>query len=322
MKVLAKSLLTMLAMCGATQAQQSPAQTSPGTSGQQGMQNPGRPATNPSGQTGVTPNGQSGQQGGQNPVNIPGRTPVGQNPVQQPGQGTGNNPLGPIGPVGQPGQNPIGQPGSGVNGMPGRNTIGQNVGINARPTTGQMRALYQNADIGRTLNLTADQLDRLNAANARIQQGYQTQLSRLESLTPGQREIAMQQLRASQLNDFYKSANGVFTPEQLRRYQQLEYQYQGPAAFTDPTVRTRLSLTDDQVRQFQLMQQNALNAQSFLQNADGTIRNNGMAEYSAYRRLTNEQMDAILSQEQRDRWRSMIGEPYNFGPYVSSIYVR
>jgi hypothetical protein len=204
-----------------------------------------------------------------------------------------------------------------------RNAIKRNVGINGLASQSQfVSPLYSNAEIRRSLNLTPQQLERLDLSSREIDQRYANELSRLNSLAAEQRDVEIRRLQSTRLSDLNRASTGVFTPEQARRYQQLEYQYQGPAAFTDPAVRARLSLTEDQLRQFQLMQKNALDARSFLRNADGSIRNNGLAEYNAYRSRTNEQMDAILSQEQRDRWRGMIGEPYNFGPYVSSIYVR
>jgi len=212
-----------------------------------------------------------------------------------------------------------------INGQPRQNPAGQTGGIAAQ--SGRIQAqygsnLYLGTDIRRSLNLTNDQIDRLNTTNAQIQQRYQDQLSRIESLTPDQRAAELQRLRARQLDDFYQSSTGVFTPEQLRRYRQLEYQYQGPAALTYPEIQRQLNLTDAQVRQYRLMQQNALAPQSFLLNSDGSIRNNGLADYVAYRHHVNEQMEAIMSQEQRDRWQALIGEPYNFGPYVSSVFVR
>jgi hypothetical protein len=336
-RLLASSVITALALCGAAQARQQPATPPPaGNPGQSGTSNPVQPAGQQNGQT-----GQPIQPGVQNPVGQPGQTPVGQNPASQPGQG------GAINPVGQPGrtpigQNPAGQPGQGTSinpiGQPGRNAVGQNGMINGQPRQNSIRqvpgtgvlpdayqsgiGLYQSPDIRRTLNLTTAQIDRLNAANALIQQRYRDRLTRTASLPADQRAAELERLRASQLNDFYTSGTGVFTPEQLRRYRQLEYQYQGPAAFIDPDVQRQLNLTDAQLRRFRLIQQNVLGPQAFLLNSDGSIRTNGLQEYNAYRQHTNEQMDSILSQEQRDRWRDLTGDPYNFGPYVSSVFVR
>jgi hypothetical protein len=311
MRHIAGSILTALAMSGISQAQQPPPATPPGNSGQQGNQNPGRPTANPSGQTGQAPTGQPGQQGGQNPVGQPGQNPVGQpgrTPTGQPGQGTG--------------QNPIGQPGQPINGQPRQNPVGQGAAINAQLSTVPIPSLYQNADVRRTLNLTTDQVNRLNALNTQLQQRSQNEIARFNSLSPGQRAVEMERLRSNQTNEFYLSSNGIFSPDQLRRYQQLEHQYQGPAAFSDPEIRKQLHLTDDQLRRFQALQNETRRPQSFLQNQDGTVRNNGPQEFQAYRQRQSEQMDAILSQEQRDRWQRLIGERYRFEPYVSSVFVR
>lgn len=278
MKRVAGSIITALAMCGASQAGQQPPPTSPANPGQQGNQNPGN--TNPVGQTGQPPAGQAGQ-------------------------------------------NTVGQPGQSINGQPRQNAAGQNSGIKAQPTTGQFGdPLYQHPDVRQSLKLTEEQINRLNAANKQLEQRYQNERARLDSLTPAERSAEIQRLTTTGRTDFYRSANDVFTPAQLQRYRELEYQYQGPSAFGDPDIRARLNLTDDQVRRFQSLQTDYRPHQSFLVNADGSVRNDGPKQYQLYRQRVNEQMEAILSQEQRDRWRNLIGEQYSFQPYVSSAFVR
>jgi hypothetical protein len=328
-RLLAGSVASALFVCGAAQAHQQPVPAPAANPGQSGTQNPGQPATNPSGQTTAPP------QTGQNPIGQPNRTPLGQNPGIQPGQTPATNPLGKPGRI-TTGQNPgatgqgtainrngqTGQNGM-INGQPRVNPVGQGAVLNTGPNGTQLvPGLYQNAEISRSLKLTNKQIDQLNAANTQIQNRYQNQLSQVGTLTGEQRAQALERLRANQWNDFYRSTGSIFTPQQLQRYRQLQYQYEGPRAFLDPAVRQQLNLTDSQVRQFQLLQQNALPPQAFLQNADGSVRTNGIRDYNAYQSSTNERMNAILSQEQRDRWHDLVGDRYNFGPYVSSIFVR
>jgi hypothetical protein len=198
------------------------------------------------------------------------------------------------------------------------------VNQNAQPTLGSSRSvLYQDNGVRKLLNLTDDQVDRLNATNSRIQQKYADELTRVNVLTTEQRAAELERLRSSQRGDFYKSVDNVLTPAQLERYRQLEYQLQGASAFSDPNIRTRLSLTNEQIRRIQELQGNRLSYEAFLRNPDGTLRTSSVDEYRAYRLPTNEALDAILSQEQRDRWRDLIGQPYDkFGPDVSAVFVR
>ena len=207
---------------------------------------------------------------------------------------------------------------------PPRNPGQQQVNQNAQTARGPSRSvLYQDNEVRKLLNLTDDQVDRLSATNRRIQQKYADELTRLNALSTEQRAAELRRLASSQRGDFYKSVDNVLTPAQLERYRQLEYQLQGPSAFSDPNIRTRLSLTNEQIGRIQALQSNLSSYEAFLRNPDGTLRTSNVDEYRAYRLRTNERLDAILSQEQRDRWRDVIGQPYDkFGPDVSAVFVR
>ena len=207
---------------------------------------------------------------------------------------------------------------------PLQNSGQQQANQNAQPTQGSSRSvLYQDNNVRKLLNLSSDQVDRLNATNRRIQQKYADELTRVNALSTEQRAAELQRLLSSQRADFYKSVDNVFTPAQLERYRQLEYQLQGASAFSDPNIRTRLSLTNEQIRRIQELQNNPSSYEAFLRSPDGTLRRSSIDEYRAYRLGTNERLDAILSQEQRDRWRDLIGQPYDkFGPDVSAAFVR
>jgi hypothetical protein len=311
MRTSAGILLTTAAIFGSSQA-----------FGQQSGQSPvGQPGQNAIGQSGQGIKGQPGQQSGQNPIGQPGQAPVGQAGQAikgQPGQQDGQNPIGQTGqpiqnPVGQPGRNPIGQPGQTMQGQPvlaGQNPTGQTA-----PALGTQNhfgvPLYQNADVRRSLNLTDAQIAQLSSNSPQLQQQLQTQLSRLASLPASERAAEQQKLQAGSQQEFWRSATSVFTPEQVQRYHQLEYQYQGPGAFSNPEVRSRLNLTNDQAQRLQeLHEQNAHWMQMFL--APGGSGQDAAARYSDYRQQLNEKTNAILNPDQRRIWQGMTGDPYDF----------
>jgi hypothetical protein len=286
--------------------------------GQQGGQNPvGQPGQSADGQAGQAIKGQPGQQGSQNPIGQAGQATVG-----QPGQAIkgqpGQNAVGQTGqplqnPVGQPGSNPIGQPGQTMQGQPmlsGQNPIGQTA-----PALGTQNhfgvPLYQSADVRRSLNLTDAQIAQLSNSNPQLQQQLPNQLSRVASLPASERAAELQKLQAGGQQEFWRSATSVFTPEQVKRYRQLEFQYQGPGAFSNPEVRSRLNLSTDQAQRLQeLHEQNTHWMQMFL--APGGSGQDAATRYSDYRRQLSEKTNAILNPDQRRVWQEMTGDPYDF----------
>ena len=198
-----------------------------------------------------------------------------------------------------PGANPTQQNGQILNGQPAQTvTINQQYGSQ----------LYQNADIRRSLNLTDDQFTRLNSANDQLRQRYLEQSGRLNSLPTAERAAEIQKLQAGLRDDFYRSAAGIFTPEQLQRYRQLDYQNQGLNAFANPEVRRNLNLTDEQVRKLQEFQAQTT-AQSAATNSSPAGRDSS-TPYPIFREPTFGRTSAVLNPEQREAWLKMLGEPY------------
>ena len=301
--------------------------------GQPAIGQNGQPLQNPAGQPGVNVVGQPaiGQNGQplQNAIVQPGVNVVGQ-PDRQNGQplqstivqpGTIVNGQSVLGQNGQPVQSAIVQPGMNSNGQPGRNIPGQStitgqnlisqpvIFLGAQNHFGV--PLYQNSDVRRSLNLTDAQIRQLSSNNPQYMQQLQNQLVRLSSLPESQRAAELQNLQIGGQQEFWRSANTVLTPEQTQRYRQLEYQYQGPGAFSNPEVRSRLNLTNEQAQNLQqLHEQNTRWMQMFQE--PGGSGQDAAARYSDYRRQLNEKTTAILTPDQRGIWQGMTGDSYDF----------
>ena len=289
-----------------------------------------QPGVNVIGQPAVGQNGQPLQNTVVQPgTNLNGLPVFGQNgqPLQNPNVQPGTNVIGQpvLGQNGQPLQNSVVQPNLPLSGpgrtFSGNSTItGQNLINQPAIVLGTQNhfgvPLYQNADVRRSLNLTDAQLRQLSSNSPQYLQQLQNQLGRLASLSESERTAALQNLQAGSQQEFWRSATSVFTPEQTQRYRQLEYQYQGPGAFSNPEVRSRLNLTNDQTQRLQeLHDQNTHWMQMFL--APGGAGQDASARYSDYRQQLNEKTNAILNPDQRQTWQGMIGDPYEFRMPVS-----
>ena len=334
MRLLAGSLVTTAAIFGSSQAfgqvQPGHGQTDQNPVAQQGQAIKGQPGQQ-TGQNPIGPTGQAikGQPVGQNPIGPTGQAIKGQpaqqgglSPIGQTGQQGGLSPFGQTGqnPIGQAGQNPIGQAGQNPGGQAGQSPGGQSgqekpiqvgqAGLGTQDLIGT--PLFQYADVRRSLNLTDEQINSLNTANDQFHQRLQDQTVRLKSLSETDRAVELQKQPTSQQDDFYRSANGVLTPEQMRRYRQLEYQIQGTGALLSPDVRKRLNLADGQILMLQdLHDQTPRNLRSAGQNR-GETGSDAAARYNKYRQESNNRISAILNEDQRRAWREMTGEPFTF----------
>lgn len=203
--------------------------------------------------------------------------------------------------------------------LPGQNP-GQQVQNGMARTWTRFHAdapLHQVTGVRSSLDLTADQLSLLNAADSQVRRQYQDQLGRLSTLTPAARAAEFQKLQGSQEADFLRSARGVLNPEQLRRFQQLDIQSQGPAAFENADIRARLNLTGEQVRRLQDLQRDNV---GFLQEfaSPGGSGQDPVTRYEMHQLKMNQQVNAVLNADQRRVWQEIIGDPFIFWPNLQA----
>src|SRR5262249_15197922 len=174
--------------------------------------------------------------------------------------------------------------------------------------------LHQNPDIRKSLNLTDQQIQRLNEANQRWQTQIQDELGRVEKLDERQRTARMQELQQNYWTDPMKSAATILSEPQATRYRQLGLQSRGLEAFSDPDVQKGLSLNDDQRQQLQAASARYTQMMRDIDLAAKTDRNDAVKMWDEAQRIRHDQVQSILDGSQRRPWAGMIGEPYEFRP--------
>lgn len=107
----------------------------------------------------------------------------------------------------------------------------------------------------------------------------------------------------------------ILNEEQYARYQQLSLQQQGPSALARPEIAKEVGLSEaqqNQIRQIQQAQQEAM--RSMMQGGGGGgDRQAMMQQMQAMREETDKKILAVLNSDQRAKWDSMLGKPFNFG---------
>lgn len=211
------------------------------------------------------------------------------------------------------------QPGAQVGAQAGVGAQGQ-AGINANNNFGGLRQQpwFNPRVIRQQLNLNDDQFNQLNRSYAEYWNRYNQGMSQLgRDLNQQQRMQRLRELEGNFQRDFSTSTNRVFTdPQQRERFNQLQLQYQGYAAFNDPRIQQQLNLTPQQRQRL-----NELNTEWNIQmgRMGSEFRTGDEGITNRMRNLQqqfNQRFNAILNDEQRQTWQGMVGEPFNFPPEV------
>lgn len=300
LKHLLTALLVVLFSNCASHAQYlgQPAVSQPVAEGLPSFPNAGPPNQSFSGQFGLSPSGM--------PLFLPG----GKNPIGQPGPSLILRPsYSAPAPLALPsGQRSINEPG--LSGWLPTGSIGN--------TTSQGIPLFLNADVRRALNLTENQVSRLREAQKQARSLYKNQYGRLTKLNGADKLTGLQELQVNEQEEFFRTAEGILSAEQMRRYRQLDYQYQGPGAFSNPALRKKLQLTDVQTMQLQALQTQSMYAfASLLQDSRG-FPGEALARFNVYRRQLAEKTAGVLTPEQQRLWEELTGEPFKFRYSFSS----
>src|SRR5262249_20168746 len=116
------------------------------------------------------------------------------------------------------------------------------------PTSAFPFHVYRMTEVGKTLNLTADQLNRLNELTTQTQTQFRDDFAKLNSMADAARFDRQMDLNRQYATDWDKRARTIFNDTQWNRYQQLNYQYGGFNTLYDTDVQKRLNLTPEQVR--------------------------------------------------------------------------
>jgi len=200
-------------------------------------------------------------------------------------------------------QNPVG-PGQGQQVQTTQSSYG---------TVGQT-PWFSNQSIRQQINLNDEQFNRLNKSYGESYSRYQQGVTGLgTNLTPEQRSQRMQGLQHDFNKTFSTSTNDIITDPQARtRYNQLYLQYRGYDAFSDPMVQEKLNLTDQQRQQFNRYQQDWNQSVGDLNRTYVNDREGTTKRFNEMRQREQERMQGVLTDQQRQTWRQMTGDPYNF----------
>ncbi len=175
--------------------------------------------------------------------------------------------------------------------------------------------LYRQDDIGRALNLTADQINRLNAVTTQTDAQFRDRYNTINTLREAERLTRYRDLTREYLTDWNRNAQSVFNDAQRARYQQLYYQYGGFDALYDPAVQRQLSLTPAQIQTLNDQAAWSYQQQQLINDAARTDAARAAQQYRDYWQQRQQRFNTYLTPQQQRAWAALTGEPYQFQPY-------
>ena len=108
----------------------------------------------------------------------------------------------------------------------------------------------------------------------------------------------------------------TLSAEQLKRFEQLELQHEGPPALLRPEIVKELQITSEQREQFMgLIQEMKKKLEPLLKDAKAAANPQAMEkmrlEALTLRQACQGKMEALLSDAQKEQWREKIGGPFD-----------
>ena len=110
----------------------------------------------------------------------------------------------------------------------------------------------------------------------------------------------------------------TLSAEQLRRFEQLELQHEGPPALSRPEIVKKLLITGEQQKQFTgLIQEMKKTLEPLIKEAKSAANPQEMEkmrqEVLKLRQDCQGKMEAFMSDAQKKQWQEMLGKPFDLG---------
>ncbi len=170
--------------------------------------------------------------------------------------------------------------------------------------------LLMNPSVQKELDLKEEQVEKVRTTLQEIREKHGDEMRSLQDLQGDERREKMQSILATMEKESKEGLAKVLTEEQSKRYEQIVLQQRGIEALTDPVVQKALSLNDDQTQKIDQIQQDLMEkSRELLQGAQGNFRE-VMPKVMAARREAFTKAADVLTAEQKETWKKMIGEPF------------
>lgn len=178
--------------------------------------------------------------------------------------------------------------------------------------------LLRMESVQKELKMTQPQIEKLDSK----QQEVRAQMQELFQSSGGFQDMSpedRQKLFAKTQELQHKAVADILDTTQMKRFDQLELQQQGPPALMRKEVADKLKLTEAQRSKLADIQQQAQSEMRALFQSGNGGGPGGMTEenrqkFQAIQKTANTKALAVLTASQQKEWKQMLGTPFTFGP--------
>ena len=166
------------------------------------------------------------------------------------------------------------------------------------------------------LKFNDNQFNGLKQAYQNAWMNYQKGLSGIDSnANATQRQERLNELRQNFYNDFSAAPDLYLKdPGQRQRFDQLDWQYRGYGAFSDPFVANRMKLTPAQREKLDSYQQDWYAQMNKLVPVYQKNPDQVAGQFNKIQAQTAAQINSVLTPAQQQTWQQMTGSPFTFSP--------
>jgi hypothetical protein len=169
-------------------------------------------------------------------------------------------------------------------------------------------------NVQKDLKLSDEQVGKVQEVLRETREKHTSDFEALRDLQGSERQTKVAELTKSISEETKKALS--LSDEQSKRFDQISLQARGLQAFSDPSVREKLKLSDEQVSQLRELQTAGFGGR----NAGGLTKDSSDEEKAEARKKMVEtrrehmaKVQALLSDDQKKAWKELTGEPIEIG---------
>jgi hypothetical protein len=183
---------------------------------------------------------------------------------------------------------------------------------------GGLAGLIENVGVQQELKLDKEQVEKAKVAVGKVREQHSADRAKLQDLSQEERREKSTAINQAVSHETMQALAEVLKPEQIKRFKQIDLQRRGAEAFSEPAVQKALQLTGAQKEKITTIAADAAQQRRELfqgagnQGQGGANRGGEEAQQklTALRKATVEKVAAVLTDEQKQTWKGMIGQPF------------
>lgn len=162
-------------------------------------------------------------------------------------------------------------------------------------------------NVQKDLKLTDEQVGKVQETLESVRDKHQDEFAALRDL-PQEERFKKARALSKTTTDEVKQAL-AFTPEQSKRFDQINLQQRGYQAFADPEMQDKLKLSDEQKSKIREIGASTRERSEEIRKSFQEDREGAMKKMNELRKENLDKALAVLTDHQKKTWKDLTGEP-------------